>query len=735
MRNKLLLTLTLALVITLVSQQPVLAYSSIEFTDPAGNDIGTVTNPFSTCPEPITALDIYVYVTNLGDSADTFEMSLEMPNGWNGQIQSDIMLDSGERDNLDLFLINIPNDADPGVYEVTVTATSMSDPSDVESETLYIEILSCHVVEVNIADAYEEICEEDDASVTYSIDITNRGRWTETFDLSASVSWASFSTNSVNLGPDETETVTLTLTPPEDLIGVQNVLVTAESTSSYAEDAVTVQLNIKNCYDFSLNLQPTENTVCLGRSADYTLRINNVGLEPDTYTLSAPSWVSLETNTITVGVNQEEEVGVTVTPEQTGSLEFTIEVVSENEAGLEKNVTGVVNSNECRGVAVIVFPSQTTVCSGIPVEYTVSVKNTGTIAETFGLTASMGVLEQDTVMLEPGETREVTLTVDTSELSGTEIITITASSDTISDQVETELVLENCYSATITITPDNQSACPYSRINYTIIVENTGELSDSYTLEFEELMQEFYLESETSKTFTFPVFSDTSGAYLITARIYSDHISVSDDATLLITPLDICYSVELTAEEETTTTETNKAIAIPIAVKNMGERPDTYDLSISGPEWVYLSPTMIELEPGQTVNAYIYVSPPFGTPAGAYTITVDANSLYSQSSIEIETNVISDVTAPPEEPEENVTTGEENVTVGEEENVTGDEENITLVINDTGRVVIDTTPDNVTGLFLGDDEERPLWKTLTVAVITVIIIIILIVRFAFLWKK
>lgn len=748
MRNLFSLILILTLVLTIISQS-VLAYSGIEFTDPAGNDIGTVSNPFSTCPEPITAVDVYVYVTNLGDSSDTFEMSLDVPDDWNEQIQSEIMLGSGERGKLDLFLLNVPSGTNPGIYDVTVTAKSKSDPSDVNSKKFYIEILPCHVVDLDVTDASKEVCEEDKTPVAYNIDITNMGKLREEFSLSASVSWSSFSSNSVELNPDETKTVALTLTPPEGLMGVQNVLVTAQSTSSYAKDTASLQLDIKNCYDFDLNLQPTEDRVCLGKSIDYVLKINNIGLKADTYSISAPGWITLEASTITVEANQKGEITVSVKPEQTGKLSFNIDVSSDNEAGLERSITGTVISNECRSVAAFVFPSQTTVCSGIPVEYTISIKNTGTIEDEFELTSSLGILDKDMIMLGPGETMDVKLDVDTSDLTGTETITIRVSSEAVSDEAKTELVLENCYSATVTVTPDEQSACPYSRINYTVIVENTGELADSYILIFEEFMQEFDLGSGKSKVLTFPVFSDTSGAYIITAKLRSDHhISISDDATLLITPLETCYSVELTAEVTEKSTETNKATVIPVEVKNTGEQPDTFDISVSGPEWVYLSPIKTDLDSGESISVYIYISPPFGTAAGTYTATLSANSLYSQSSIEIDATVISDVTAPPEPPtepenvtedggeEENVTAGDENVTVEGEDNVTVEEaDNITLVINDTGSVVIDTTPDNVTGLFLGGDEDRPLWKTVTVAVITIIIIVILIIRFAFLWKK
>jgi hypothetical protein len=123
------------------------------------------------------------------------------------------------------------------------------------------------------------------------------------------------------------------------------------------------------------------------------------------------------------------------------------------------------------------------------------------------------------------------------------------------------------------------------------------------------------------------------------------------------------------------------------------------------------------------VDTYLYISPPFGTAAGTYTITVNAKSDYSESSVDVDAEIISEVTAPVEPP-----------VTGEEENVTGEEENITLEINETGGLEMETTPGNLTGLFVGD-EDRPFWKTATVAVITIIIIIILIVRFAFLWRK
>ena len=63
-----------------------------------GAQIGTPSNPLEVCPRPITIPgDVKIKLTNLGANTDSFDISIEeLPEGWEGQIESTITLGPGE---------------------------------------------------------------------------------------------------------------------------------------------------------------------------------------------------------------------------------------------------------------------------------------------------------------------------------------------------------------------------------------------------------------------------------------------------------------------------------------------------------------------------------------------------------------------------------------------------------------------------------------------------------------
>jgi uncharacterized membrane protein len=703
MHIKLFLTVLVALI---VSVSPVLAQS---YETIAINDIADVAHGI--CPRPITPRQVSIIITNLRADADTYQVDIEIPNGWDKQYlpKDDITLDPGESEELQFIVTpyqRLPSEVEPGIYTLIINAESLT-RGETFTKELYVEILSCYVVDLDIAEKEKEVCEESGEAVIFEIDVTNKGKGADTFDLSASVDWASLP-DSVTLEPEETETINLVLNPPEDLLGLQTVTVTAQSeAASYARDTGDVKLNILNCYDFDASIQPSESKACLGRSVRFYLNIENTGMEKDEYTITAPGWVSLE-KTLMLEAGVLKVIEIAATPEQLGVSVFELSVSSENEE--TKTVSATVNTEECRDVVVIVSPSEVTTCSGLPAGFDVTVKNRGTVVDTFDLAATMGSLEKTKVDLKPGESETVKLDIDTTGMTGIYTVEIVASSDEVSDMSTVTLITEDCYSAELNITPESHTTCPLTQVNYTVILKNTGKLNDTYTLKFEDVTQKITLGPGESQTFSFPAYAEESGAYVINVSAMSDHVSSEAQTVLIVKTAEQCFSLQITGDK-TVAVELYKAVALTINIKNTGENPDTYKLSVQGPEWTYLSPESLSLEPGEEGNVYLYLSPSQESDTGTHTLVISAGSPNAQAEHHIAVGVATDIT------DLNVTTP------GPEDNVT---ENIT-----TGNVTL--TLGNITGALI-EEGERPLWKTIVVAVITIIIIIILIIRFVILVK-
>jgi hypothetical protein len=190
-------------------------------------------------------------------------------------------------------------------------------------------------------------------------------------------------------------------------------------------------------------------------------------------------------------------------------------------------------------------------------------------------------------------------------------------------------------------------------------------------------------------------------SYPITVTLTSKRIYAASQSMLTMKPRSSCYSVEIIPKEQDKLVQICNASTLAVAIKNTGEKKDTFNLSlVGGPQWAYLSPNMVELSGGQAKDVYIYFSPCFGAEKKVYEMTITAVSSSSQVQKAIAVGVVENVTVSPPAGNETGGTGGGNITGG---------------------------------LILGLDENQ--WKLAAIILITVIIIAILAARFVMLAKK
>ena len=678
-------------------------------------DLNVFPSMASSCPcSPVTPQHVQVSVKNLYQYPDTFSFSLDGPSGFTSQIQQNVIVSPGETKALDLFLINIGCNVIPGNYHFTVKSKSGT-TGETQSKSLDLEVLNCYDVQLSIDNKYKEVCIEENKSAVYYLSIDNRGKYSDTYTLSASASWAVFSDNKITVEPGKMKTVALALFPPESATGLQAVNVEVSSQKFYAKDSDTVQLNLQDCYQMAADLQPAEVSICLGEVITQKLLISNLGMKSDTYSVFVPNWVTVDKPVVTVSPKGTAEVTLSLKPAQKGKTFFNVTVASPKDTS--KTLSAVVTADECRGVAVIMSPPQLSVCQTVPAEFMVSVKNLGTIQDTFNITATEGVPEFSKLSLNPGETREFKLSVSNLTQTGTRKVTIAAASGQITDSASSDITVENCYGASVDLTPQEQSACFGSVINYTTAIRNTGKLADTYTMRVESELASITRQVQLSAgelrmeyfSITVPETS-ASKTYPVKVTINSSHIQSSASSTLSGKSRADCYSVQISVKDDTSKVALCNATTVPVKVKNTGERLANFTVSVSGPSWVYLSPDSVQLSSGQEQEVYLYFSPCFNVPKGVYPVQVSVSSPFTQATKEIAVGVV-----------ENITNG--GVTVTSPSGTGGP--NVTVPGANASK-------GNVTGWLIGDSNT---WKVLAIVIITIIIIIILAIRFILLAKK
>jgi len=472
----------------------------------------------------------------------------------------------------------------------------------------------------------------------------------------------------------------------------------------------------------SLSAQAGAQT-CIGQEVVKSLIISNTGTEGDTFTITSsnPDWVSVD-DSVFIESGQSVSVDVRVTPQIVGANTYQILIAGSKED--PKTITDSETGVECRDVTIVGAPSEVTACEGIDAVFDIIIKNGGQITDTYDVSTSAGSLEKPRVTLEPDESETMKLTVDTEGIEDEIEIFISAASGDVVDTHSMTLMVRNCYSAQMTISPEEIVQCPSDSVSYQIYLKNTGELADEYLLTImDDITQTLRLQSEETRLFDFSLpLEKGAGSMDIEVKVESEHVMLTDSARLTVKPAEECFSVEL--EEPVVNIEQCSASTVPIKLRNTGDETQTFRLAIEGPEWVYLNSDMEMVEPGEEAEAYVYISPIYETPTGSYKVTINSDSERSASELELVINVMPNATdyVPPTEPE----TPAEPSDGGDTGNGTGASgENVSLNAS---------IGEDVTGgaISLGI---APLWKTVVVAFITLIIVVILVVRFAILVKQ
>ena len=715
------LVLVCSLLPTVLAAQDVVAYSEI--------GIGLNPTEITTCPDRVlTSEEIEIEVQNLADNTRTFDVEItdncKEGNGcspFNKYQFENLVLMSGEKAILDTIFIHLPYGMDPGTYELKITVTDVS-TLEKETRTLDLNVLECYSVDLTTDENTESVCSDDAEKTYYNFSVKNKGKDKETFKLSASKTWATFRDAQTNefltnleLDAGETREFELVLDAPELATGLYEITVFVDSATSYAKDSEKFFLEVDDCYDFNVNLNPTEGTSCTGRSAEFMLTIENTGQTEDTFLVNTPAWIEVQENEVTLIPGETREIQLSVIPAQEGRTEFQIIVNSATDPDATQILTGYVTSEACKGAVIEIEPKEDSVCGGETTTYTVRVENLGTETDNFVLEADVGTLEHELITIGSMETKLIELVVDTTGLEGLNTITVKITSEGVEKIATTDLNVEDCFGALLQIQPETDTLCACSESNYTITVTNTGE-ADNFTLNFEGFVKSFYLEKNEVETLEidYTLDCDMDGTYLLTATLTSEGgISEEKHVSINARARDSCYGVEFTILEGSDAIEiTDCGKGIVLLLKNMGEFTNDYLVGIKGPDWMYVEPVDVTLKASEEANIYVYVAPLYGTGAGAYTATVEIDSFNVHKEIPLTIDLLTDY-LPGNETD--FTTGESSIEI-----------NTSFGDGITGEVVGNETV---------SETEIPMWKTLTIGIITLIIILVLVARFVLLMRK
>ncbi|RLE46177.1 MAG: hypothetical protein DRJ31_10315, partial [Candidatus Methanomethylicota archaeon] len=528
----------------------------------------------------------------------------------------------------------------------TITAAVSFEP--IYGVEASVDVLTKHVKQNEVA--------------TFNITIVNTGNVPDTFDLvlvNPAADQAELSEERVSVGVGQSKVVTLNVSDPEPGEYRVEVIVTSEGDPTKSAEVETV--TFVEGYGLILTADTYSQTRYTEESATYTLTLRNIGNVMDNYTLAIDSNCAYEVSGYNVVYNATlgayEVFGILAGDERL----ITLRLVSTEVGTYYANVTAISQGDPTKldyvnvtaeFRAVPVYGLELTVTPRLKVAeiydtvlYTVRIKNTGNVPDTYVISATEGTLENTTLTLGPGEVGTTTLSVYCDAI-GTKTITVTARS--VSDQTKEE---SSTVYATVTrvlsleMSPGSQSKYLGEKARFTLTVTNIGVRPHTFILNVTSNTEarlsatSIYLEPEDSMNILLTMNASQAGVYSAEVKAYASdsplkNASVTASVVYLVAPV---YGVRLNIYPSWGIVEVGKEAVYMVTVENIGNMNDTYRI------WIALNetPAVLEsggteamnftkfVEAGKSTSLILKVTP---TDVGSYNVIIVAESPYTSDS-------------------------------------------------------------------------------------------------------
>ena len=349
-------------------------------------------------PCGIAAYDILV--NNIGELEDTYFFDVEgIPEGWFTLSHDSITLGAGKSQKIYLFITPDCYEEKYGLFEGTLIVTDKSGTS----ANFTLNVIPDHILKIEMLE-YMKVCLGEGSEM--KITVKNMGNYTEDVYLTASGDageFVSFSEVIVHLNPYEEKEVTAIISPIDIEYGNYSLTVEAKSSTSYARSSVSSVIEATKCYDVEVTY-PDEVKACAGEAKTFEMTIKNIGLKNDTYELTIEDLNYSMTISLAPEEFRKVELEFLKGVEGTYEIPFT---VKSDFVTKEGTITFVVE--KCYGVDLTLEKTQIQIESGKGGLIKGTVKNTGTLTDTFNIISNViwSVIKPDKVTLESEQEGDV----------------------------------------------------------------------------------------------------------------------------------------------------------------------------------------------------------------------------------------------------------------------------------------------------------------------------------------
>jgi len=362
-----------------------------------------------------------------------------------------------------------------------------------------------------------------------------------------------------------------------------------------------------------VSISPSENTGLPMQTLNYTITVKNTGSLDDNYDLTVSDnagWgPTLLENLIRVpaGENRQTTLSVTIPVNALGCTRDNITATATSRADNKVKGSGacIAHAENVRSVNVLISPSYQENLPGENLVYTVTIRNTGNIADTYALENSDNVgwplsLENTSLAIPPFENRttKLTVTIPDNALPCTNdnirVVAISQENENVRAENSCVAHVRVVRGVEVSISPSYQSGTPGATLNYTVMVKNTGNAVGSYGLQKGDDLGWTLVLSQTlleniqpteNKTATLIVTIPNNAAGCTVDNIWvaatsMENADVKDNENCQAHAA-IVKGVNVSILPSENSGVSGATLIYAVTVKNTGNVEDTYDLTVS----------------------------------------------------------------------------------------------------------------------------------------------------------
>ncbi|GAP15648.1 protein containg conserved repeat domain [Longilinea arvoryzae] len=300
---------------------------------------------------------------------------------------------------------------------------------------------------------------------------------------------------------------------------------------------------------------------------------------------------------------------------------------------LEKVDPGSPPVADTYGVDLSVADNSLLGAQGTQVTYDLSIRNTGSIFDTYTLTLSGNswtTTLDSPVSVAPGATlvRQVVVTVPPNAPHGaSDMVLITATSigdPGLPPASDNQALITSAptYGVNLATPDDSKGGVANTTVTYDLTITNTGNIDDTYTLTASgnlwptAVPNSIAVSAGATVSFTAVVSVPgdyagvTSDTVTITAVSDGDPISPAVSDTQTLTTRAPYYGVQVSTWNSKLSGRPGDTVTYTIHVYNTGNVPDTYDITLSGSTWPTKTDLSVDVADGSSKDVLVTVGIP-----------------------------------------------------------------------------------------------------------------------------